>query len=92
MLKNLPGTPAGEQLGAGRVDPGRIAGEELAGLAVERPGAYLQALQQLRAIMENERPAQRRQQIRAVQRVLWSLLPDPGRIPLNRQSDWGDVE
>ncbi len=69
----------------------QAAGEELAGLAVERPGAYLQALQQLRSIMENERPGERRQQIRAVQRVLWSLLPDPGRLPMNRQIKWGDL-
>jgi len=70
----------------------QAGGEELAALAVDQPGAYLLALQQLRALMENEvAPAQRRQYLRELQRVFWSLLPDKAAIPQRLEDRKGEL-
>ncbi len=61
----------------------QAAGEELATLALEQPGAYLKALQQLRSVMEyTEAPERLATYLDELMVVFWQLLPDQEQQPL----------
>lgn len=77
--------------GAGEYARLQSAGEELAALAVEEPGSYLRALQQLRSIMEDQAGADRARYLRNLQAVFWSLLPDRQQHPLAEETPERDL-
>ena len=62
-----------EEIGVGDKEAFAKAGEELATLAIQHPGKYLETLQRLKRLTE-DRPASRSQQ-RAVQKGLLAALP-----------------
>lgn len=65
----------------------QLAGNELAGIAVQQPGAYLKSLSALRAIIAKEIPAsQVKQNLRLVQQSLWTVLPKDPVSPSAKKS------
>jgi hypothetical protein len=69
------------------------AGQELSGLALERPGDFLEALSRIRSLTEEQTDAQtRRDHLLTVRKAFWKALPNARLSPEQGSQDAHDLE